>query len=276
MYSYIFKWHDKGETHIYTENIQHTEDIKSYVLSLLNHDDINFTIHNTTKYVKYNGHDIMIEHENYVNISSVVQYVRNMNPDYNKLLRRKLENELMDEIENRIKLSEDNPLYLPIFTKNHENIEKWSVQAKEYEPIDNNWICYMVDTSQNIIIAYYVGKVWSNIQYIPYLRINIRPDYRGKGLCRPFSILTYTCLVKFYDIKVFCVQVTAEDKIHACNCYYHAFRDLGYKYYINNHLVQNSCFEYRREIPMGTFGVVDNSNIDEIIKIYQHIQNIII
>ncbi|AHH01711.1 hypothetical protein pv_144 [Pithovirus sibericum] len=133
------------------------------------------------------------------------------------------------EILFRTNLPETDVLFLPVLTEFVEREKLWSPE----ETIQNDeWMALMV--THNIIVGYYRGFIFCDEfgrDYSSFSFLNIRPDYRGRGLCRPFAQFAYGALTEKFRVNYICLTIATQHEIGVCKCYVRAAKNLGFRVY---------------------------------------------
>nr|WIL05276.1 hypothetical protein pmam_237 [Pithovirus mammoth] len=135
-----------------------------------------------------------------------------------------------EEILSRTSLSPSNPLSLPVQVEEVEKERIWRPVEELLE--EDQWLALMVD--DEVIVGFYFGEVFlDNLgrKYSTHSYLNIRPDYRGRGLCRPFAQFAYNNATRNLQVIYFCITVATSETAGVCRCYIRAALNLGYQTY---------------------------------------------
>nr|WIL03577.1 hypothetical protein Cplu_146 [Cedratvirus plubellavi] len=107
-----------------------------------------------------------------------------------------------------------------------------AVEDKQWDPIaytdQDTWSCFMVD--DRTIVGYYMGSLDKDSLGRMYSRgsfAGIRPDYRGKGLCRELARFAYDSLTKIAGVDYIITEVDSNIGAGASRSYMRAAKDLG-------------------------------------------------
>nr|WIL02885.1 hypothetical protein Cbor_150 [Cedratvirus borely] len=107
-----------------------------------------------------------------------------------------------------------------------------SIEDKQWDPIaytdKDTWSCFMVD--DRTIVGYYMGSLDKDSLGRMYSRgsfAGIRPDYRGKGLCRELARFAYDSLTKIAGVDYIITEVDSNIGAGASRSYMRAAKDLG-------------------------------------------------
>ena len=111
-----------------------------------------------------------------------------------------------------------------------------SMEDREWEPVtytdEDSWSCFMVD--QNNIVGFYTGSIEEDSlgrKYTSNSFVGIRPDYRGRGLCRELARFTYDNLIKQVGVGYIVTKVDSNIGAGASRSYMRAAKDLGLSTY---------------------------------------------
>ncbi|SPN79069.1 Acyl-CoA N-acetyltransferase [Cedratvirus Zaza IHUMI] len=106
------------------------------------------------------------------------------------------------------------------------------VEDKQWDPVaytdQDTWSCFMVDNKT--IVGYYMGSLDKDSLGRMYSRgsfAGIRPDYRGKGLCRELVRFAYDSLIKVAGVDYIITEVDSNIGAGASRAYMRAAKDLG-------------------------------------------------
>lgn len=141
--------------------------------------------------------------------------------------------DIANDILTRIQMPVSNNMHLPIYTEKVAVEDSWKPPSKlDYS---DEWLSLMIDTDKQIIIGYYLGRVYEdnfNRLYSGNSYINIRPDYKGKGLCKYFAQYTYSMIAQVMKVSYICINIVVPENISGvCRCYIQAGLNLGYVVY---------------------------------------------
>lgn len=135
-----------------------------------------------------------------------------------------------EEILLRAGLPSSDPLFLPVQAEEVEKRRVWRPVEELFE--EDQWLALMVDGEA--IVGFYFGEVFPDDldrRYSTHSYLNIRPDYRGQGLCRPFAQFAYDKTTRNLQVSYFCITVATDETSGVCRCYVRAARNLDYQVY---------------------------------------------
>lgn len=130
------------------------------------------------------------------------------------------------DIQNKIDQEE-----LSIIQRKVPQVEEWEIPTF----FADSWISLAIDKEKDIIIAYYSGMYdTDHLGRVVNImsKVSIRPDYRGKRICTSFAKFTYEQVVQHHHVEIFEIQVLADERFNACQCYVQAAFDLGWTVYV--------------------------------------------
>lgn len=132
----------------------------------------------------------------------------------------------------------------------------------------------MIDN--NRIVGYYKGLI-KNDKFGRFFStgsyIDIHPDYRGKGLCVPFTEFTYRKLVEVYKVSYININIKSDNNVSACKCYFQGALGNNYRIYIDKKWAESkkACQDYTPENSPGMIIVTTQDGIldDEMVNQYE-------
>lgn len=98
---------------------------------------------------------------------------------------------------------------------------------------DNQWLALMAD--RNVIVGFYYGEVYTDIMGRLYSKnsyINIRPEYRGKGLCEKLAKYAYNQVYNVFGVDYMTILVASKIRSGACRCYVKSALFLNFDVYM--------------------------------------------
>lgn len=115
---------------------------------------------------------------------------------------------------------------IPVYHEIKNSTFFFGIPSKENMVYD--YITLMIYKPFNKIIGYYLGELEDNCSIGSYVKI--RPDFTGKGLCKPLSAFTYCSLI---NIGVKCIEIviSTSNPMLACSCYLDAAWVCGLRIY---------------------------------------------
>ena len=138
------------------------------------------------------------------------------------------------EIENLIYTNQ-----LPVYKGSKLIDLTWKFNINWLFPIQilkNSWTSLMI-LNQNELIGYFTGTMGIdklNIIYNKGSNLDIRPDYRNKGLCKPYVTYTFSQVVDQMKAKYIHMIIGSTTLVAACRCYVQSAFDLGFRVFRRN------------------------------------------
>lgn len=162
--------------------------------------------------------------------SAVYKYFRDHNLPYHDSARDKFIREINEDIDND-----------PSLVYRRESGDEQYIEFEPFIPAyylekSYSWISYMIDNQTEKIIGIYHG--YGQIDklgrlYNKFSKIEIHPQYQGRGLCTPFSQFTYYNVVAQLGITYLNIHMAAKIKYGACKCYVNAALNSQLRVFVN-------------------------------------------
>lgn len=106
---------------------------------------------------------------------------------------------------------------------------------------ENAWVGLLIDTNINKVVGIYQGEYETSFPSLDIYSANsfieIRPDYRGRGLCIPFAALTYETVMK--RAKSINIVNASRPRSKGCSCYVRAAEEIGATTYENGNILSS-------------------------------------